>query len=258
MRLLDLYLKIIDRLNPRKIRNRKKISKSIYILLHCPRSGGTYLKNVVNYYFGNLYEKNTLKKVEIPKYYSKPLFIFGHQTHNEFNPEIENQIKRFVLLREPNERVISRYSYLKNFQKVKNKKLNNIFNSDLTLSQYIKIIKDTYNDNYLTRMLINKINHNNFENEYQNQKTIYKELNNDDFNKAIYNIKKYNIIKTSNESINRFFSDELLLSEISEFDKKFKKYNYKNISQKNKKIENFEVQELSEINYYDNKLYKSI
>jgi len=257
-RLLNLYYKIEDLVNPLKKKNRKNISNKIFIILHCPRSGGSYLKNIIKFYFGNLHENNNFDKVTIPNIYYKPIFIFGHQVHNDFDEYFEDKIKRFILIRKPNERIISRYFYLKNYSYFKNindLKENFIFNSNINLSDYIKIIKDSYNDNFLTRMLIGKINKNNFELNYKKNENKFQELNLDDFNQAIHNLKKYSIINVNKKDIRKFINYELGLSDISGFEKKWKYVNYYNKSLKNEKISKSDIDELNKINFYDNKIY---
>ncbi len=256
---IKLILRSINnKISIKKYFRRKKLLDKSYLILHCPRSGGTYLKNIINFVYGNVIENNSLKKIDkssINKF--RPFFLIGHHIHTDFDEQIESKIKRYLLLRDPNQRVISRYFYLKNFIKLKKAKKiipNIVIKNNLSLNEYIKIIKSSFNDNFLTRMLINKVNSNDFENETIKGKTVFNELNNTDFQKALANIKKYKILLTNNMDIENFLQNELLIDNLKYYHDKMGNSNFKNQSLRNS-TDNIDISELNKINYYDNKLY---
>jgi len=226
-----------NNLSLRRYQNRKKIPKKIFIMTHVPRSGGTYVKNLINYHFGRIIEFNNFKKIELKGInLRKPYFILGHQIFTQFDDEEEKDIYKFVILRNPSERVISRYLYLKNFNLIKEKKKDNIVNlKNLNLNDYLKQLLSERKDNLFTRMIVNKI-----ENSY---------LDENDFENAISILKKIKVV---------FINDlENFLKEIFRID--FFNINHENVknSSLKEKIEiNKETEEnLNKVNHFDDRIY---
>jgi hypothetical protein len=82
----------------------------------------------------------------------------GSCLYTEFEPEIKKNIQWICLLRNPLERIESRYFYLLNYNQRKNDNFQNIVNrNELTIQEYCLHLKSFGNDNLLTRMLFGRL-----------------------------------------------------------------------------------------------------
>ena len=235
---------------------RSRVEKKIYLFLHVARSGGTYLKNILNITFGNTFEDSEFQSKEIEKFLNKPTVLFAFQRkHTEYNEKIEKHIYRIMFIRNPKDRLISRFFYLLNFNKIKNTKSENIISkSDMNFSQYLDLILENYDDNLVIRSILNKKNHTNYENQIvsDNKNIKFKLLDEQDYKNSLNILKKYEIIPT--ENIDDFIKDKFKINH-KKIKKKFSQ-NYKNVSLKNDiEFSNTDIEKLNKVTYYDNKLY---
>ena len=199
-----------------KILNRRHIDKK-YIFYHVPRCSGTFLKNIINKYFGNLYEKNSWTKIEKEELGNEE-FIFGHRIYTDLkNFENTEQLKGFTILRNPHDLYLSKYFVAK-------KNTNSYINQkDLSFEQFLEINLSLSCDNIITRIFSDKLIHpfgwdkfkipENYERIKKSSEKKIKslELKNSDYELAYSNLKSINIFKFKNfESIFKFLKIDFI------------------------------------------------
>ena len=166
-----------------------------------------------------------------------------------------------MFIRNPKERLVSRFFYLKNFNKIKDRKSENIINkSNMNFSQYLDQILENYHDNRIVRTILNKVNYTNkdttvYEEQIITENIKFKSLDEQDYKNSLNILKKYEVIFT--ENIDDFIKDKFKIN----FKKIRKKssQNYKNASLKNDiEFSNADIEKLNKINFYDDQLYSHV
>jgi len=182
--------------------------------------------------------------------------LISHHLHSNFTRIDEKNVKRICILRDPNERIISRYFYFKNAHKAKKINPSNIvLNQNLSFESFLDHLKLSYNDNFLLRMITGKINKKIYKTlKYKNIK--YKKLTDADLKKAIDILQeKYDIIYFDKKlkSFNNYLIKNFYINPYSlKLNNHFKNSSYKTRIKITKKIEN----KLRKINNYDKKIFE--
>ena len=238
----------------RKINN--KNYKKKYIFIHIPRSGGTSIKKFIFLNFGKerVLEDNDMNLIDY-KYLeenSKFSFIVGHK--QIANIENIDNTNYFTVLRDPVDRVVSYYFYLKNFEKVKGerKQLDNfVIDQQMNFDQYLEYTKEKYWDNLIVRFfsgkvvpLINPSRMKNFKGKYDKDNL---QVNEKDFilaRKNLEKIKVFNKNNTNKKSLSEYFLTKLSLP--------FKVFNF---SQKDENISDNQIKIIKKLNYLDYKIF---
>ena len=252
-----IFKKILLRRSIRQLFYRSRVEKKIYFFLHVARSGGTYLRNVFEFAFGNVVPDSEFEDKHIDKFLKKPTVLLAIQKkHIEYNENIEKNMYRFMFIRDPDERIVSRYFYLKNYNKIKNVKHDNRINkSNMNFTNYLDKILENYHDNLIVRTILNKVNYTFFEQEIIFENIKFKSLNENDYKDSLKILKKYEVILT--ENIDYFIKKKFKVN--------FKKIrqrsaqNFKNASLKNNiEFSNLDIEKLNKINFYDKQLYNHV
>lgn len=135
--------------------------RKIFVLLHVPRSGGTFFKTQIERYVKKCVEVNDFSFVDFGSLAlaERPVFYLSHCQFTEANLGIARDIQWICLLRDPRQRLVSQYAYSFNFKR--NKKAENIFceadnlvaSRDLSLYEYLLEMRRLKHDNDLVRQL---------------------------------------------------------------------------------------------------------
>ena len=150
-----ILLFIIRKIN--KINYKKK-----FIFIHIPRSGGTSIKKFIFLNFGKekVLENNDMNLIDY-RYLNKNdkyNFFVGHK--QIINTENTNNVNYFTVLRNPVDRVVSYYFYLKDFEKIKGEKKqldNFVIDQNMNFDQYIEYTEEKFWDNLIVRFFSGKI-----------------------------------------------------------------------------------------------------
>lgn len=233
--------------------NRLYLKKGI-IFVHIPRTGGTSIKNYFNFYYGreSYSEINNLKPLTQKEFKKKEIFL-GHKPYTEL--KIKKKLIVFTLLRNPEERIISRFYYLKNFlhaKKYVKTEFNVVNKYNLSLGEYLDLVKINLQDNLITRFFSNKVNFDNFEfnlNVNYNKKIENKlTINNESYNLAIKNLNKIKVFileKYSMKDLANFLNTKFY----------FKDFHSNKSIKNNFNFSKSEKNKIKEINLYDDKIY---
>jgi hypothetical protein len=234
--------------------NRLYLKKKI-IFVHVPRTGGTSIKHYFNFYYGreSYNEINDLKPLTIKEFNKKKIFL-GHKPYTDLKNK--KKLLIFTILRKPEERIISRFFYLKNFllaKKYIRTELNIVNKNNLSLCKYLDLVKINLQDNLITRFFSNKLIIDNFEFNFNvelNPKIkINYTINNEDYNLAIKNLNKIKVFileKFNGIDLVNFINTKIYFKYFH-LNKSIKTNFYLSKSEKNK---------IKEINLYDDKIYQ--
>ena len=162
----------LSKITPLQIRN--LLSKNIFFI-HIPKCGGTTIDHIFSRYAfaskkidflritkGDIKDINVLRNIEKTINESpKPLYLSGHLNEDFFN-KINKPILKATIIRNPIDRVISRYKFF-----IYKKNLGNP--QKYSLEKFLNENKKYYQDNMVVRMLSNNKNTKNeiTENDYQ-------------------------------------------------------------------------------------------
>jgi hypothetical protein len=244
-----ILLFIIRKIN--KINYKKK-----FIFIHIPRSGGTSIKKFIFLNFGKekVLENNDMNLIDY-RYLNKNdkyNFFVGHK--QIINTENTNNVNYFTVLRNPVDRVVSYYFYLKNFEKIKGEKKqldNFVIDQNMNFDQYIEYTEEKFWDNLIVRFfsgkiipLINPGRMKNFIGQYDVNDL---KIDEKDFTLAKNNLKKVKIFFTKNtnkKNLSEYFSTKISLP--------FKIYNYSKIDYE---IKDYQIKKIKDLNQLDFKIF---
>ena len=102
---------VLRNINLIRFKRKFQLPKKKFILLHCPRSGGTFFKLNIFKYVSSYKENNNFKQIEENELNFKklPSFYLSHSLWTKFSEENQKYVQWICLVREPTERIISRY-----------------------------------------------------------------------------------------------------------------------------------------------------
>lgn len=222
-------------INYRSISNSRNV-KNNYFVLHIPRCGGTYFKNLLIENFSNKIHYD-----EYPYNKNKFQFYIQHKStikDSKFEINLIQNLKKIALLRDPVDRTLSTFYYYKNHNRVyKNesyKKYLNLTFDDFLVSKHNKT-------NLINKFFLDKFNDDTFQ------------VHEEDYQIALRESKKYKIVLY--DKIFKFFQDEFNIKQShlnnKYMNKSIKDEDYDNIKKKYQ-------EKIKENNYYDVKLFERI
>lgn len=193
MRLLDSVIRAtkILILLPVNIILSNSLKKNNFIFYHIPRSGGRSLVKFFEFYFNK--KVNVINDYKVNKKNNYKLSVVVRQLHKK---EIKNT-NFLIILRNPYERLVSRYYYLRNYSAKITKNSNIIQKFDLSFEKYLELNLKLGNDNLLTRLIVNKIKSNNildFYSDFNFKKNKSFPLRKADFITALKKLNKFEVI----------------------------------------------------------------
>lgn len=159
---------------PTRLINFLNLNKKI-IFYHIPRSGGTFIKNILKKNYAKTLEINDFREISLNTI-KKNKIVVGHFEFTNLNNFYKSS---FTIIRKPNELYNSFY------------RLHSKRNNKISKDEFINLVKKNNADNILTRIFAKKLRLTNFFFYKRDEKQInYLELNNDDCQLAYDNIKK--------------------------------------------------------------------
>lgn len=192
-----------------------RIPNKVYVLVHCPRSGGTHFKQnicrfVGNYLKGEVYMSKFNASVarRLLSSNRKACFYLDHCQIDPCDFFEDPRIEYICLVRQPIERLKSRYFYNLNFNEVKAHKTTQF---NFTFQEYVIHLLRYGGDNMLVRQLCGKLPVGiAIDNGVIPDNTVpIQPITLDDAIKALSILSKFTIVNTT--SLSSFLSDKFLI-----------------------------------------------